>query len=356
MSSESQPDSYASNPGKLRIDYLLWAQSFSSESLSLLSLLVLLSILTILVNFLFVTGIFQQINKGNLLFGLIQGLFGVSIFNALLIYGINHVLNQLGNILREVENKFLYGCINPGVVVSTKPPLVAVFTDLTKDNSKPCHVIKILSQPLNRIKKGVPAVGGRLATVAQYEGIIENSYWDDFHPQVVNCVTSNKSDIERVMGTIPDWEWEQLDIGLSYLGKTQPGLYHLPFVNCKFCHETVFLPLYDSHLSKHTQPLEDGQMTDHITVCPQQRYQKSLDRIPNVYIHPYCNTRTGMPEDIIRSYLVNPFLYNQYTFCTGCRDYIHQSELFWCETEQCLADYFQDLQQEYFRKIERESN
>jgi hypothetical protein len=47
--------------------------------------------------------------------------------------------------------------------------------------------------------------------------------------------------------------------------------------------------------------------------------------------------------------LVNPFLYNEYTFCCGCNDYVHQKELCWCETWQCLADYFQELQQEYIR-------
>lgn len=56
-----------------------------------------------------------------------------------------------------------------------------------------------------------------------------------------------------------------------------------------------------------------------------------------------------MPEDIIRSYLVNPFLHNDYTFCCGCGDYILQNQLYWRETGQCLADYFRALQQEYIR-------
>lgn len=356
MAADPQQDSYASNPGKLQINFLLWAQSFSSEFIALLFLLILLSIFLIIINSLFIIGTFQLISKGKLILtGLLQGFAGVSVFNTLLLYGIIDTLKELKDLVEPARNKFLYGCINPGTIVSIEPSLVAVFTDLTMDDTKPRHVIKILPQPLEKISKGVPPIGTRLATVALYEGIVANHYWDDFHPQVINCVTNNKPDIERVMKTIPDWEWEQLEIGLNYIGKTQPGLYHLPFVHCKFCHETVFLPLYHNHLEQHTKPLDDGQMKDHITVCPQQRYQGLLDQVPSIYIHPRCNSRTGMPEEIIRSYLVNPFLYNQHTFCKGCGDYIHQSELFWCETGQCLADYFHNLQQDYFRQIDQVS-
>jgi hypothetical protein len=53
--------------------------------------------------------------------------------------------------------------------------------------------------------------------------------------------------------------------------------------------------------------------------------------------------------DLLRSYLVNPFLYSGRTFCCGCNDYVPHKELFWAETGQCLADYFRELQEEYLR-------
>jgi hypothetical protein len=56
-----------------------------------------------------------------------------------------------------------------------------------------------------------------------------------------------------------------------------------------------------------------------------------------------------MPEEIIRSYLVNPFLYSGGSFCCGCNGYMPYAELFWEETGQCLADYFRELQAEYLR-------
>jgi len=90
-------------------------------------------------------------------------------------------------------------------------------------------------------------------------------------------------------------------------------------------------------------------MTDHITVHPESRYQEALNLVPQDYIHPRCGVVTRMPEKIIRSYLVNPFLYNEYTFCCGCNDYINQQELYWNKTGQCLINYFQELQEEYIR-------
>jgi len=56
-----------------------------------------------------------------------------------------------------------------------------------------------------------------------------------------------------------------------------------------------------------------------------------------------------MPEDIIRSYLVNPFLYSGGSFCCGCNDYMPYEELFWEETGQSLAEYFQKLQDDYLK-------
>jgi hypothetical protein len=121
------------------------------------------------------------------------------------------------------------------------------------------------------------------------------------------------------------------------------------FVRCAFCHKLVFRPLYCSHRAKHTRPLRNGQMTDHITVHPKGRHQGSLQGVPRSYRHPRCGVATGIPEEIIRSYLVNPFLYSGGSFCCGCNDYMLYEELFWVETGQSLADYFRELQVKYVR-------
>lgn len=122
------------------------------------------------------------------------------------------------------------------------------------------------------------------------------------------------------------------------------------FIRCQFCHKLVFRPFYKRHRAKHTTRLADGQMTDHISVHPSGRYQGPLDDVPRSYVHSVCGGGTGMPEEIIRSYLVNPFLYSDHSFCCGCNDYVSKSELFWQETGESLADYDEGLRQEYLRK------
>lgn len=71
----------------------------------------------------------------------------------------------------------------------------------------------------------------------------------------------------------------------------------------------------------------------------EDRYSGSLDGVPSTYHHDDCGATTGMPEEIMRSYLANPFLYNSRTFCTGCGDYVEESEVYWVETGQYLQDY-----------------
>jgi hypothetical protein len=121
------------------------------------------------------------------------------------------------------------------------------------------------------------------------------------------------------------------------------------FVECPFCHKRVFRLFYYRHIAEHTELRDDGQMHDHITVREDGRYAGSLDGVPKIYRHSRCGGGTGMPEEIIRSYLANPFLYSGGSFCCGCNNYMPYEELFWIETGESLADYFRKLQEEYLR-------
>ncbi len=58
-------------------------------------------------------------------------------------------------------------------------------------------------------------------------------------------------------------------------------------------------------------------MVEHITLPPDERLELDLTGVPRWYYHEKCGRTTGMPEEIIRSYLVNPFLYNGRTFLRG---------------------------------------
>ena len=115
------------------------------------------------------------------------------------------------------------------------------------------------------------------------------------------------------------------------------------FKECPFCHKNIFVLLYPFHVMRHTILRSDGQMHDHITLKENKRYIGSLDGIPQVYYHSKCGGETGMPEEIIRSYLVKPDMYSDLSFCCGCGRYIPYKELYWVETGECLADYFKNL-------------
>ena len=48
------------------------------------------------------------------------------------------------------------------------------------------------------------------------------------------------------------------------------------FKECPFCHKSIFVLFYPSHIAKHTALRPDGQMHDHITLKEKQRYTDSL--------------------------------------------------------------------------------
>lgn len=122
------------------------------------------------------------------------------------------------------------------------------------------------------------------------------------------------------------------------------------FVRCAFCHKLVFRPRYEKHRAKHMARRADGQMNDHITVRPQAQYQGPLDGVPQVYRHARCQGGTTMPEEIVRSYLVNPFLYGaDRSFCCTCKDYFPYTELSWVETGERLDDYFRKMREDYLK-------
>jgi len=121
------------------------------------------------------------------------------------------------------------------------------------------------------------------------------------------------------------------------------------FVECPFCHKSVFRWFYSWHQSGHTALREDGQMNEHVTLAPEQRYEGSLDGVPQAYRHAKCGVTTGMPEEIIRSYLVNPLTYNDSSFCCGCGTYVISSDLNWIETGEAVMSYMGRLRSDYVK-------
>jgi len=121
-------------------------------------------------------------------------------------------------------------------------------------------------------------------------------------------------------------------------------------VRCQFCHKFFDEDYIDEHYEQHTKLRPDGQQTDYITAAPDERYTGSLRGVPRNYEHQTCGAVTGMPEEIIRSYLANPFLYANNTFCTGCGEQVPWHECVWIETGEDLQTYNDRLRRKAGRR------
>lgn len=115
---------------------------------------------------------------------------------------------------------------------------------------------------------------------------------------------------------------------------------------CPYCHELVSARRYRRHVAKHEEKGDDGQQRDHATLPPGERREGDLDGVPRVYRHDTCDVETIMPEEMVRSYLADPFLYNDETFCCGCKAYVRLNRCIWTETGQRLDEYFDDLRKQ----------
>ena len=91
-------------------------------------------------------------------------------------------------------------------------------------------------------------------------------------------------------------------------------------------------------------------MTEHVTAAPRHaHFAGPLDGVPRTYRHSVCGVVTGMPEEIVRTYLVNPLAYNDGSFCCGCGAYVDSAELVWEETGENVLDYMGKLRLDYLR-------
>jgi hypothetical protein len=115
-------------------------------------------------------------------------------------------------------------------------------------------------------------------------------------------------------------------------------------VRCPFCHEYIDPADYPAHQAAHLRDRGDGQQADYATLPPEEREEGDLTGVPRVYVHTKCRTATGMPEEIIRSYLKNPYLYSaDQTFCCGCGKHVPFRECVWTETGEDLQTYTDQL-------------
>jgi hypothetical protein len=125
-------------------------------------------------------------------------------------------------------------------------------------------------------------------------------------------------------------------------------------IRCDYCHEYVEWSAYSKHLEQHQKVRQDRQQTDYVTLAPEDREAGDLAGVPRIYVHERCGQETEMPEEIVRSYLKNPYLYlSNKTFCTGCSKHVPFGECEWTETGEDLQSYTDRLRSE---KLEMRPN
>lgn len=126
--------------------------------------------------------------------------------------------------LYKRRDQLWHGCICPAIVIAKDPYLIAVYTDLSKGEGR-YPAIKVVRQPLEKMTGGPPEIGTRLATVAVYSNSPDTvPHWSDFDPLVANCATTNVEEIQRMVRSIEEVEWQFLDYGVSQLPKNpKPG-------------------------------------------------------------------------------------------------------------------------------------
>lgn len=131
-------------------------------------------------------------------------------------------LVKLGSLFQRVRLQFMHGCLNPAIVLQTKPLLLAVYTDLTLRDENSFPVIKILLHP--KLARDQFKVGDRCATVSLYAGYLDELKWRDFDPKLVNVATRDPALIANSIARLPEPEWFLLQQFLPHV-PSKPGLY-----------------------------------------------------------------------------------------------------------------------------------
>ena len=126
---------------------------------------------------------------------------------------------------REITSLLMNGDVCAGIVISERPERVAVQTNLSAQGEQ--HpAVRVLEQPILKAAAHPLCAGTRVATVAFYHGpLTPTGDWKSFAPMVINTLVSNPAEIQRVLNSIPEEDWYELDNHVARLPSQQEGLY-----------------------------------------------------------------------------------------------------------------------------------
>lgn len=129
---------------------------------------------------------------------------------------------------QRVTEHFLYGCVNPAVIISLNPVKFAVSTDLSKGTGE-YPVIKIIEKNLSKVCGKKTKIGAVFPTIALYQKSDETlPYWDNFFPYPVDCATNNIEIIKNILHGFTEEDIAELKFGLTQIQKPYKcGLYFI---------------------------------------------------------------------------------------------------------------------------------
>lgn len=165
-------------------------------------------------------------------------IFGVPILVFLYLYTMHGVVwyliplgifsLMLGIYYDRTKQHFRLGDVNISKVISVKPPVIAVSTNMeTKAFGKRFPVIKVLKRRVPRAKNMRWEEGSFFASACLYRGALGNDHWDDFFPFPLSFATSD-TDAIREHETFLEYLHDDFDQRYDLAGRPkEPGLYYL---------------------------------------------------------------------------------------------------------------------------------
>lgn len=129
---------------------------------------------------------------------------------------------------RAIQRQFMWGCLNPAVVVDEEQSLIAVYTDLANEGDRSVPVVKVLKEQLGLIRHERITNGSTLAAVATYRGDFGTGRWEDFFPIVVDCIVDDPTACRQARDRIDGGDWASLENALAQLPhQLSEGLYEV---------------------------------------------------------------------------------------------------------------------------------
>ena len=123
---------------------------------------------------------------------------------------------------------FMRGDGNPGIVLALNPTLVAVATDMSKDD-EPFRAVKVFETNL-KTWCGMPLeVGSVIGTIAQYSGAAGNQgHFADFNPLPATLATNNEAHLLSLVDSFDRDQYQQSSNGIKRLQQPyRPGLFYV---------------------------------------------------------------------------------------------------------------------------------